>query len=242
MNTHGLAGHALMYTSADYEPQDRGPALATTSWVSYVLDNFATVAEAVKGIESVRVVPVPVQGLNVGLQVALEDATGDSAIFEPINGTMTVHHGPQYQIMANAPSLEEQMVNLRRYRPFGGELPPPGDITSSDRFVRATYFHHFLPEPVDKTMAVAEVLQVLSAVAKPLGVPYPDGDVYPTRWWSAADLTNLDYYFWSRTSPSLVWASKSDFDGVEEVRSVDLFAAGLASGVADAMVPTPLTA
>jgi penicillin V acylase-like amidase (Ntn superfamily) len=242
MNVHGLACHALMYTSAGYEPVDRRPLLATTAWVSYVLDNFTTVAEAIKGLDGLRVVPVPVRGLNIGLHVALEDATGDSAIFEPIDGTMVVHHGPEYQIMANAPSLEEQMVNLRRYRPFGGELPPPGDITSSDRFVRASYFHHFLPEPVDNRMAVAEVLQVLTTVANPLGVPYPDGDVYPTRWLSAVDLTDLDYYFWSRTSPSLIWASISDFEGVTDVRSAGLFDANLAGGIADAMAPTPLTA
>ncbi|MFN8126493.1 MAG: linear amide C-N hydrolase [Candidatus Nanopelagicales bacterium] len=239
INGMGLAAHALMYTSAGYEPADERPTLATAAWVSYILDNFATVAEAVLHLSAVRVAPVPIRDLDIGVHVAIEDADGDSAIFEPIDGEMVVHHGRQYQIMANSPSLDEQLQNLARYRPFGGELPPPGDITSADRFVRASYFHHFLPEPDDPRMAVAEVLQVLTTVAKPLGAPYPEGDIYPTRWLSAVDLTDLDYYFWSRTSPSLVWASMSDFDDVTGPRSVPLLDENLAGGIADAMLPTP---
>jgi len=238
MNDQGLAAHALMYTSAEYEPVDDRPALATTAWVQFVLDNFATVPEAVAGLNAVRVVPVEIQGRDIGLHLAIEDATGDSAIIEPIAGQMVIHHGPQYRVMANSPSLDEQLQNRARYRPFGGELPPPGDITSEDRFVRASYFHHYLPEPDDARMAVTEVFQVLTTVAKPLGVPYPDGDVYPTRWLSVVDLTNRDYYFWSRTSPSLVWASMSSFVDVDEVLSVDLFDPGLVGGIDGSLLAT----
>ncbi len=240
MNERGLGAHALMYTSAEYEPADDRGELATTSWVQYVLDNYSTVAEAVRGLADVRIAPGPIKDLNTGLHLAIEDASGDSAIFEPIEGVMVVHHGPQYRIMANDPSLDRQMANLTRYRPFGGDLPPPGDIISSDRFVRASYFHHYLPEPTDSRMAVVEVMQVLNTVAKPFGVPYPRGDVYPTRWLSAIDLTNLDYYFWSRTSPTALWVSLADFVGGNDIKSVDLLDAALSGDITAAMVPTPL--
>ena len=36
--------------------------------------------------------------------------------------------------------------------------------------------------------------------------------VYPTWWTSAIDLTNLTYYFWSHSSPSLIWAELSAID------------------------------
>lgn len=240
MNERGLAAHALMFTTAEYEPPDHRPALATTRWIQYILDSFATVADALRGLSDVRIVPVDVQGVIPGLHIAIEGVTGDSAIIEPIGGQMVVHHGPQYQVMANSPSLDEQLANLGRYRPFGGKLPPPGDITSMDRFVRASYFLHYLPEPIDNRQAVAEVMQIASTVAKPPGVPYPDGAVYPTRWFSVADLTNLDYYFWSRVSPNLIWASMSSFEGEDRPRLVDAFGAALAGDVAAAMVPTSL--
>jgi len=236
MNEAGLAAHALMYTSAVYEPQDQRPALTTTNWVRFVLDNFPTVAEAVAGLAAVRVTAVELLGQELGIHLAIEDSAGDSAIIEPINGRMVVHHGKQYQVMANSPALAQQQANLANYRPFGGELPPPGDITSLDRFARASYFMHYLPDPVDSRAAVASVLQVLTTVAKPPGAPYPDGDVYPTRWLSTVDLTNLDYYFWSRESPNLLWVSLATFAGESAVRSVDLFDPNLLGNIESQML------
>ncbi len=241
MNDKGLAVHALMYTTAGYESADGRPDLAISMWAQYVIDNFATVAEALDGLAQVRVAPVAIHGQEFGMHLAIEDVSGDSAIIEPIDGAMVVHHGPQYTIMANSPSFEEQQANLRRYRPFGGELPPPGDIISLDRFVRASYFLHYLPEPADNREAVAGIIHIASNAAKPFGAPYPSGEVYPTRWISVVDLTNLDYYFWSRLSPSLLWVSMSDLQNDGNVRSVDPFDPSLAGDVADAMVPSALT-
>ncbi len=154
---------------------------------------------------------------------------------------MVVAHGPEYRVVANSPSLGEHLVNLARYRPFGGELPPPGDVTSLDRFVRASYFLHYFPEPSDARQAAVAVMQVLQTVAKPLGVPYPDGDVYPTRWLSAVDLTNLDYYFWSRTSPAAIWLNLRDVAGSPVPLRADLMNPALTSDIRVGMLPVPST-
>ena len=47
---------------------------------------------------------------------------------------------------------------------------------------------------------------MVATTAKPPGAPYPSGEVYPTRWISAIDLTNLVCYFWNRNSPAVLWA------------------------------------
>ena len=206
LNERGLAAHALMYTTAEYEPPDHRPTLGTSQWVSYVLDNFANVAEALIGLADVRVAGSPLAGLLPGVHLVLEDATGESAILEPTAGSMTVFRDPAYRVATNAPSFDTQMANLARYRPFGGELPPPGDVTALDRFARASYYLHYLPEPVDAAAALAGVSQVVATTAKPPGAPYPSGEVYPTRWISAIDLTNLVCYFWNRNSPAVLWA------------------------------------
>lgn len=237
INESGLAAHALMDTDAEYEAVDDRPSVATTRWVAWVLDNFDSVSESVRHLGDVRIESVPVAGLPVGVHFAIEDRFGDSAIVEPTGGRLVVHHGQEYRVMANAPNLAEHETNLARYRPFGGELPPPGDITSLDRFVRASYFLHYLPTPADSRQAVAEVMQVLSTVAKPLGVPYPDGEVYPTRWLSGADLTNLDYYFWSRTSPNAVWVSVAALRDEARTLAVDLYDPALTGDLRAAMRP-----
>jgi choloylglycine hydrolase len=239
MNDQGLAAHALMFTTAEYEPPDARPRLSTSRWVQYLLDNFATVADAVRGLAEVRVAPVSIMDVELGVHIAIEDASGDSAIIEPVDGKMIVHHGRDHRVMANSPKYTDQVGNRERYRPFGGELPPPGDITSLDRFVRASYFLHFLPEPRDCEEAVSSVMQVVSTVAKPPGAPYPEGDVYPTRWFSAVDLTNLEYYFWSRVRPSLIRVNLANLAQLQVPSSLDAFDPTLAGEVSAAMRPTP---
>lgn len=206
LNDAGLAAHALMFTCADYEPPDDRPELGTADWVTYAVDNFATVAEAVGGLAQLRVAGDPVMNLLPGVHLALCDATGDAAILEPVDGVMVCHQGPDCRVVTNAPPFAQHVSNRARYRPFGGTLGPPGDVTAAERFVRASYYLHYLPACETTRDAVAGALQVVATAAKPPGAPYPDGDVYPTRWISAMDLTGRGLYFWDRTQPSLLAA------------------------------------
>lgn len=223
MNDAGLAVHALYLNPEDvsFPPADERPAVAHTMWVQYLLDNFATVTEAITAVEDIRIVAPLLRGETFGVHIAIEDASGDSAIIEPLGGRMVVHHGREFTVMANSPALDQQLENLARYRPFGGELPPPGDITSSDRFVRAAYFLHYLPEPVSLDEAVAGVVQLIANVSVPYGAPYADGGVYPTWWRSAADLTNCTYFFGSTRSPGIFWIDVPALAGTTEVLRLD---------------------
>jgi penicillin V acylase-like amidase (Ntn superfamily) len=212
VNSAGLAAHALYLGSADFAAPGSPGAVSNLLWAQWILDHCATVDEAVRAVGEVPVVSARIRGQEMGCHLALEDASGDSAIVEPIGGELRVHHGREYQVMANDPPYAEQLENLRRYRPFGGDEPLPGGIESIDRFVRAAYFLHYLPEPPDLAGAIAGVVNIAGTVACPPGAPYDDFGVYPTWWTSAIDLTNLTYYFWSHASPSLIWADLSGID------------------------------
>ncbi|WP_368498131.1 linear amide C-N hydrolase [Herbiconiux sp. A18JL235] len=223
LNDKGLAAHALYLDPEDvaFPAADGRPSVANAMWVQYLLDNHSTVAEAIAGIDRVRITSPLFRGLELGVHIALEDASGDSAIIEPLDGTLVVHHGREYTVMANSPTLDKQLANLRRYRPFGGELPPPGDITSADRFVRSSYFLHYLPEPENVEEAVAGVFQLIANVSVPYGAPYSTGDVYPTWWRAGADLTDRVYYFGSTRSPNIFWITLDDLADAGEVRKLD---------------------
>lgn len=222
LNSQGLGAHALMDTEAVYPPVGAAPVLPNTAWVGYVLDNFATVAEAVEAQRDLRIAPATLHlqtaagwaDVVPGMHLIIEDDSGDTAVFEFVAGELTIHHGRDIPVVANAPTLPEQLANLARYRPFGGELPPPGEITSLDRFVRANYALHYLPRPTSQRQAVAYVAQAIAQAAKSPGVPYPDGTDYPTRWITVADLTHRTLYFWDRDQPSAVWF---DLDGLADV-------------------------
>ena len=223
LNDQGLAAHALYLDPEDvsFPDPDARPSVANALWVQYLLDNYSSVAEAVADLDRVRITSPLFGGLELGLHIAIEDASGDSAIIEPLGGELVVHHGREYTVMANSPTLDKQLENLANYRPFGGELPPPGDITSSDRFVRASYFLHYLPPAENTEEAVAGVFQLISNVSVPYGAPYSTGDPYPTWWRAGANLTDRIYFFGSTRSPNIFWVSMDALADVTEVRQLD---------------------
>jgi penicillin V acylase-like amidase (Ntn superfamily) len=223
MNEKGLAAHALYLNPEPgmWAGDDSRASVTNALWVQYILDNFATVAEAVAAVDDVRISSRLLRGQELGAHIALEDKSGDSAIIEPIDGKLVVHHGPEFRVMANSPTMDAQLTNLADYKPFGGELPPPGNISSPDRFVRASYFLHYLPEPENVHQAVAGVFQLIQNVAVPYGAPYEDGGVYPTWWEAGADLTNGTYFFMSTRSPSLFWVSMDELKDGQQVLSLN---------------------
>ena len=223
VNEHGLAAHALYLGAAGYEAPDDRPGISNVMWTQYVVDHFTTVAEAVAGLSDVRVVPQLVAGQNLPLHLALEDPGGDSAIVEMLDGARVVHHGHEHTVMANDPDYAAQLANARRYQAFGGDLPLPGDIVSSDRFVRAKYFLDHLPAPANALEAVAGVLGLARNVAIPYGAPDTLFPSYPTWWMSAADLTDRVYYFQSTRSPNVIWLPLDALDFAEGtgVRALD---------------------
>src|SRR5699024_3708917 len=83
LNEKGLAGHLLWLAESEYGDRDDARVqLSQAVWLQYFLDNFATVADAVRWVRDndVQVVPLadPTGGKQPALHVALEDATGDA--------------------------------------------------------------------------------------------------------------------------------------------------------------------
>jgi penicillin V acylase-like amidase (Ntn superfamily) len=177
-----------------------------------------------------------VHGEAIGAHFAFEDASGDSAIVEVLDGKQVVHHGREFTVMANDPTYDEQLAHLRGFAPFGGDTPLPGDITSMDRFVRASYFLHYLPEPKTDAEAVAGVIRLARNVAVPYGAPYPDFGVYPTLWISASDIDHRVFYFESTRSPDVVWVElgPQDLESGRPVRRLDPMALELVGEVSGA--------
>ena len=96
MNENGLAGHILWLAESEYGvPDDSRPQLAMSVWLQYYLDNFATVAEAVDWTQEndPQIIPMadPTGGSQPALHLALDDAAGDSAIFEYLDGTLNIY-------------------------------------------------------------------------------------------------------------------------------------------------------
>ena len=241
LNEQGLAAHLLYLEATAYEPADERPTVANTRWVQWIVDTCASVSEAVTALSDARIVSLDVRERQLGVHFALEDASGDSAIIEILEGRVVIHHGAEYTVMTNDPCYDDQLQNLARYTPFGGDLRLPGDILSPDRFVRASYFLHYLPEPTTYEEAVAGAVLVSRNVWVPPGAPYDDFSVYPTRWASASDVTNRVLYFQTVTTPNLVWVELDNLQLTKgsPVLQLDPKQAGLIGDVLGSFSPSP---
>ncbi|MDO8527671.1 MAG: linear amide C-N hydrolase, partial [Deltaproteobacteria bacterium] len=152
MNEKGFSANLLYLTEADYGKRDPSiPGMSVGFWAQFFLDNFATVKEAVHYMETHPMQLVEVKVASTGKagsgHLSLADASGDSAIVEYIHGRQKIYHGRQYQVMTNSPPYQEQLIQLKKYRGFGGKQPLPGTSQAADRFVRAAAYLKDLPRP-----------------------------------------------------------------------------------------------
>lgn len=115
LNERGLGVHMLYLKTTDFGPRDPSkPGVHAGLWSQFLLDNAATVEEALAALETVQVVMVETHGHKATVHLAIEDATGDSAIIEFVKGKRVVHHGREHRIMTNDPTYDEQLVLLAK--------------------------------------------------------------------------------------------------------------------------------
>lgn len=228
VNEKGLNGNLLYLAESNYGDLNGKPALSMTLWMQYALDNYATVAEAVTGLqaEPFRIkAPILPNGRAASLHLSLSDPSGDSAIFEYIDGNLTIHHGREYQVMTNSPVFDQQLALDAYWKEIGGNVFLPGTISAADRFARTSYFIGIIPKSVDKNyisavpeqkmqyQGVASVMGVMRSIGVPLGITSPDKpNISSSIWRTVTDHQNMIYYFDSATTPNTFWVDLKDID------------------------------
>lgn len=210
INEKGLVANLLYLHESKYEIRDDRPGLSNLMVVQYLLDNAATVSEALAELKKIQIVSIVAEGREWPLHVSVSDATGDSAVFEFIDGRLVIHHGPETVVMTNEPPLDWQLKNLKNYKYFGGKEALPGDIDPVSRFVRASAFLKTSPTPKTTEEALAEVFNIVKTVSVPHGAHNTSSvtdseDTWPTLWSTLADSKNKVYYFSASDSPNMIW-------------------------------------
>ena len=209
-------------------PGDTRPVMGISIWTQYVLDNFATVREAVDELkkETFRIdAPQMPNGSASTLHLAITDETGNTAILEYLDGKLSIHEGKEYQVMTNSPKYEDQLAINDYWKEVGGLQMLPGTNRSSDRFVRASFYIHAIPQTADAKIAVPSVLSVMRTVSVPFGITTPDKPhISSTRWRSVSNQKDKVYYFESTLTPNLFWLDlkKIDFSPKAAVKKLAL--------------------
>jgi len=232
MNEKGLVANLLWLVESNYptfNKEGNTKGMAISLWAQYVLDNFATVAEAVDELrkESFAIVSDFIPGTDkfTTVHLSISDATGDNAILEYIKGKLVIHHDPSYTVITNDPPYEQQLAIAKYWENIPGKTFLPGSVTAADRFVRASFFINSIPQTDNTRVAVAGVFSVIRNVSVPYGFEiegFPN--LSTTRWRCVADQKELVYYFETALTPNTFWVDlkKIDFSEKAGVRKLDL--------------------
>ncbi len=265
INEKGLVINMLYLAESNYGSVGDKPPMCISMWGQYVLDNYATVAEAVRALEKEPfrlVAPVLPNGSPAHGHLAITDATGDSAIFEYIDGKLIIHHGSQYTVMTNSPEYSQQLAINRYWEGIGGNSFLPGTSRASDRFARAWFGINAVPRTVNQNyikavpgqdlalQSVASVMSVIRSVSVPLGISTPgEPNIASTIWRTVSDSKHLVYYYDAATTPDTFWVDlgKLDFSPSAKVKRLLLTGGKVYSGETSqyfepAQQFTPLTA
>ncbi len=185
LNEKGLVANMLYLAESEYPPEvvgDARPTLPITAWVQYVLDNYATTAEAVEALrkEDFRMVTVSAPTGEPGtVHLSISDASGDSAIFQYIGGSVML------------PGTNRASDRFARMSYYINEATQ----TADPRRAVATVF------------SVMRNVSVPIGIKIP-GQP----NIADTLWLTVSDQKNKVYYYQDTNSPSILWAKLSELD------------------------------
>lgn len=230
MNEKGLVANVLWLVESEYpkfNPNGTKQGLSISLWAQYVLDNFATVGEAVNYLKDEPFVLVsdyiPGSDKFTTLHLSISDARGDNAIFEYINGKLVIHHDPSYVVMTNSPTFDQQLSLNEYWKGIPGTIMLPGTNRAADRFVRASYYIHAIPQTSDIRTSTASVFSVIRNCSVPFGISSEsEPNISSTRWRSVSDHKNLVYFFETALTPNTFWVNLKEFDLSEKGKVMKL--------------------
>ncbi|MCF7644921.1 linear amide C-N hydrolase [Bacillus subtilis] len=231
MNEEGLSASVLWLVESDYPEFNKDkPGLTIAAWAQYVLDNYATVEEAVTALKdepfTIVTDKVPGESRLATLHLSISDASGDSAIIEYIEGKQVIHHSREYQVMTNSPTFDQQLALNSYWQQIGGTVMLPGTNRAADRFARASFYINAIPKHENTDIALASVFGVIRNVSVPFGITTPDQpNISSTRWRTVADQKRKLYFFESALTPNTFWVDLKGLDFSAEtgkVKKLDL--------------------
>ena len=199
INEKGLVANLLWFTEAKYPELTDVPSgdnlLCVSAWAQYILDLCDSVETAYRDNENnlcaASYVCQRLSRLKPTCHLAVGDSSGKVAVFEYLEGQLHISSNAvpdgeisnyhyyelsDMSVMTNEPKFADQqlinnywkLINKRR-EDSHFPIALPGNSSSIDRFVRASYYTRHLAIDVDKETALAGVASVMHNVSRPIG-------------------------------------------------------------------------
>lgn len=266
VNTHGSeqaldgVNEAGLYMGGFYFPDyakypkvthaDDGNVVAPINFVNFILTQFATLDEVKEAIKDLKISGAKMKewgGIVPPFHWIVTDNKGASIVIEPVDETLKIHDNP-LGVMANSPTFDWHMTNLRNYIYLSPvNVPPvkikditlsqlgegsglggvPGDFTPPSRFVRAAFYSQSAPAMKDANEAMFEAFHILNQFDIPKGsvaAMEKDHKVNEiTQATVVADLKNLKYYIHNYYSRRIKMIDLKELDPtLKKIIQIDL--------------------
>lgn len=240
VNEKNLSADSLWLGDSEYgDVKENEQTLSALYYVNFILDNFASVDEAVNYLENtpIRIVTSNISNSNekFGLHYSITDENGESAVIEYHDGNIKIYRMKGKMVMTNDPTYEKMTAILDYYKERGLFENMPGSSHGQSRFLRASGWldqltDELLPKYASgienssfRNQATMSVLSVMRAVSTPLGIsPQVKANNETTVWRYVADLKNHRFYFDSGLNPTMFWIDWDNINFVGGNRRIDL--------------------
>ena len=255
MNEKGLVvGQLFLPGYAAYEPFESaksGKTLAQYEFGTWLLSNFASVAEVRKGYRGVRVCQGPTDTAGpLPLHYVVHDPSGDSVVIEYTPGKVTLYENP-LGVMTNSPTMDWMLTNLDNYinlsvmnvaqkdlkgltlRQFGqgsGLYGLPGDYSPPSRFVRMVALSQAALPAKGADQGLNQAITILDNVDIPIGAVRgfegKEERFDKTIWSVVADTARMRYYYRSMDNKNWRYVDLAKaFAAAKGVESLPVFLA-----------------
>jgi penicillin V acylase-like amidase (Ntn superfamily) len=197
MNEAGLVVELMWLADTQYPKPDSRPAVGSQEWIQFILDTSATVDEAIKNAEGVRIES------EIKIHFLLNDKAGHSAVIEFLKGTTVVRRGAELAIPALANSTYTDSRAFARH----ADLKVTTTNRSLDRYFRAAVkTSAFQKKSLSEQAAIDYAFEVLADVAE------GEATDNPTQWSIVYDQLRGRIYWRSLASKGIKAIDAKQFD------------------------------
>lgn len=190
-----------------------GDGVAPHELIPRILGECATVAQARKMLEEIRLVSHGFGDLPIARLHWIVADGQDCLVVEPHQEGLRLHENP-VGVLANDPPFPMQLHHLQTFRHLSAKTPPntfglpleaigrgtgsiglPGDFTSPSRFVRAAFMRANAVSFTSEIESVSQFFHLLDAVSIPRGVcDIGEGHYHHTLYASCINASKGIYY------------------------------------------------
>jgi len=184
-----------------YPQKDGRVSVNDYQLLEYLLDTSATVEEAIRHLQAVRVSGFKTGGFEVDLHWFLADASGDSVIIEFPDGKLRIHRNPAPPVITNS-FYEHSREYLAGFEGFGGVKPiriGKGEMSRENRFLFASsMLEGYIG---DRNGDLDPIFAIMKTVTQ-TDTGHMQTSQSVTQWTTVYDLKNRTLSWTSRGTPA----------------------------------------